>query len=216
MNQIPVQTPKPIANAPETKIAASAELDPSLGASLRDDYDAVQEDLRQTNELAARLEKELAGKSKEMLHLKFLFEQTKSHLAHMHDNIAALRKERHDLATAAMRAKGLEIMLKSVTEERDRLKNEIDGVLDGLASENARKGLTFDKRDHRIAELTIEVMTLKQQVEELRRANPRPAPVPAPAREMPLKTSAEEFTRLEPETEGMEIIATERVGGHRG
>ncbi|MEO6786596.1 MAG: hypothetical protein ABI318_10725 [Chthoniobacteraceae bacterium] len=219
MNDIPEQTPQPAEAAPQTGAApCAASVIPSLSASLREDYDAVQEDLRQANETAANLEKQLAGKSRDMLHLKFLFDQTKTHLGHMQDNIVLLRKERHTLANEAMRAKGLDFMLARMTAERDRLKNELEGIIEGLALENAQKGLRFDKRDHRIAELTFEVMNLRQEVEDLRRMNPCLTPVakPAPPREMPLKTSAQDSMGGECDLNGVEIVPTERTGGYRG
>ena len=196
-------------------VVPTPPFNPDLSTVLRENYDAVQEDLRQANELAASLGAELAGKSKETMHLKFLFEQTKAHLGHMQDGIVAMRAERHRLANEAMRAKGLDIMLALVTAERDRLKNEVEGVIEGLALEQAKKGLHFDKRDHHIAELTFELIKLRQEVEELRKMNPPPAPIAPPRRPMPLKTSAETFVRDEPEADGMEIIPTERVGGNR-
>lgn len=211
--EIPPQQPEP-PRAPDCPPAK-----PSLTASLRKDYEALQEDLRQAHETTANLETQLAGKSKELLHLKFLFEQTKAHLAHMQDGIVAMRMERHKLANEAMRAMGLDIMVARLTAERDRLKSELDGILEGLAIEKAEKELRFDKRDHHIAEITLELMKLRQEVAELRRSNPRPAaPAPAapPPRELPLKTAAEEFIKHDPAIGEMEIIPTERVAGHRG
>ena len=215
MNESRASSPQqPEVSSQAGRAAPIPPVNPDLSAVLRENYDAVQEDLRQANELAASLGAELAGKSKETMHLKFLFEQTKAHLGHMQDGIVAMRAERHRLANEAMRAKGLDIMLALVTAERDRLKNEVDAVLEGLALEKAEKGLHFDKRDHYIAELSFELIKLRQEVKDLRRMNPAPAPV-APPRAMHLKTSAEEFVRDEPEADGMEIIPTERVGGGR-
>ncbi len=192
-------------------------VNPGLGAALSQDYDAVQSDLQHANELAASLESKLAGKSKEVLHLRFLFDQTKTHLAHMQDGIIAMRKERHKLANEAMRAMGLDIMLKRVTAERDRLKIELDGVLEGIAAEKAAQPLRFDKRDHQIAELTFELVKLRAEVADLRKTNPTPSPPQPPPRtaekeQRPLKTSADHETWEEPE---MEIIPTERVAGGR-
>ena len=183
---------------------------------MSESYEVLQEDLLKANQLTANLEAELAGKSKEVLHLKFLFEQTKAHMGHMQDSIAAMRKERHKLANDAMRAMGLDIMVARLKAERDRLQNELNGVLEGLANENTQKALRFDKRDHQIAELTFEVMNLRQEVADLRRVNPRSAPASPPPRPMPLKTSAEAGMRDDPDAAEMEIIPTERVAGFRG
>ena len=218
MNESTEFSPQQPEGAPQAvAIAPNPPVNPNLSTALRENYDAVQEDVRQANELAANLGAQLAGKSKEAMHLKFLFEQTKAHLAHMQDSIVAMRAERHKLSNEAMRAMGLDIMLARVTAERDRLKNELAGILEGLASENAQKPLRFDKRDHRIAELTFEVMNLRQEVEDLRRMNPRPAPAaPEPQqRPRPLKTSAENSMRDEHDSDELEIVPTERVSGGR-
>jgi len=201
----------------ESCAAGAAPQNRNLGAALQEDGDAVQNDLRQANELAANLEAQLAGKSKELLHLKFLLSQTKAHFGHLQDSVVAMRKERHKLANDAMRAQGLDIMLARVTAERDRLKNELDGVLEGLAADKAhqaQQALRFDKRDHHIAELTFELMKLRQEVAELRQMHPHPAPAASePPRPCSLKTSARDDMWLEPD---VEIVATERVGGQRG
>ena len=217
MNESNKSSPKQHEAAPR---AASAVPNPSvnsnLSAVLREDEDAVQDDLRQAKELTTHLEGQLAGKSKELLHLKFLLEQTKAHFGHMQDSVAAMRAERHKIANEAMRAQGLDIMLARMTAERDRLKSELEGILEGLATENALKeqqGLRFDKRDKMIADLTFEVVTLRQEVADLRRANPPAAPVPQPR---PLKTSAGMGGRDEFAQEAVEVIPTERVPGLRG
>lgn len=211
------QRPEGRSQAPAA--ALKAPVHPNLGAALRDDYDALQEDLRQANEVAASMEVQLAGKSKEVMHMKFLFEQTKAHLGHMQDSIVAMRMERHKIANEAMRAMGLDLMLARVTAERDRLKNELEGVLEGLAADNAEKPLRFDKRDHQIAELTFELINLKQELADLRKSNPPPAPVapepPPPSSPRPLKTAGKDDTWLEPAADEMEIIPTERVSGGR-
>ena len=127
MNEIPEQTSQPPETGPlsgreTTPRAASASQ--SLGSIVGENCDAVQDDVQQARQAAADLEKQLAGKSREMLHLKYLFDRTKDHLNHLQDNLTQLRKERHKLANDAMRAQGLEMMLARVTAERDRLKSD--------------------------------------------------------------------------------------------
>src|SRR2546430_841510 len=100
MNQPAKSSPQ----QPGKKSDAVLPVNPNLSTALREDYDAVQDDLRQAREFALNLELQLAGKSKELLHLKFLLEQTKSHLGHLQDGIIAMRKERHKLANTALRA----------------------------------------------------------------------------------------------------------------
>jgi chromosome segregation ATPase len=216
------QTPEPNREWPETGQQMPADamvspVNPSLGAAVTQDYEAVQSDLRSANELAASLESQLAGKSKEVLHLRFLFDQTKTHLAHMQDGIVAMRKERHKLANEAMRAMGLDLMLKRVTAERDRLKVELEGVLEGIAAEKTSQPLRFDKRDHQIAELTFELVKLRAEVAELRKANAAATPLAPPQASQekparPLKTAAEDEVW---EAHELEIIPTERVPGGR-
>ena len=202
----------PEAGQQPSAAATASPVNPSLSAALSEDYDAVQTDLRQANELAASLESQLAGKSKEVMHLRFLFEQTKTHLAHMQDGIHAMRKERHKLANEAMRAMGLDIMLKRVAAERDRYKAELEGVLEGLAAEKGPQPLRFDKRDHQVAELSFELIKLREEVAALRKANaipPAAAPqAPVPPQHRTLKTSADHTAWDEHE---MEIIPTARV-----
>ena len=207
-----------------------------MGAAVQEGSEVVQDDLRQAKDVTLVLEEELAGKSKEVLHLKFLLERTKAHFGHLQDSVAALRTERHKLANDAMRAMGLDKMLARMTEdrdrlkkelgaaiaaltdvatERDRLKKEVQGVLEGLAVENVQKQqqeLRFDKRDQRIAELTIELTGLRQEMAELRRINAPPAPVPKPP---PLKTSAETGENDDFRGHSIEIVATDRVAGKR-
>lgn len=190
----------------------------SLGLVLSENYEAVNEDLQQAHRLAASLEQQLAGKSKELLHLKFLFEQTKTHMGHLQDGIAAMRRERHKLANDSMRAMGLDIMVKRLTAERDRYKTELESLLEAIAAEKSQDSLSFDKRDHRIAELTLQLMEARQELEHLRHSQPQAAPKPAPPpppREMPLKTSASDDSWTDPVVENLEVFPTERVAGRR-
>ena len=180
-------------------------------------YETVQEDLRRAREAAANMEKQLVGKSRDMLHLKFLFDQTKAHLAQMQESITQLRNERHQFTNEAMRAQGLEAMLARVTAERDRVKSELDGILHGLAAENAGKDLRFDKRDKMIAELTLELMNLKREMDDLRRQDPGPGKAAAP--ESPPASTAKnapaERIEIGDGFEGVEVVPTERIGGFR-
>lgn len=191
--------------------AAPAPLvDPNLGVALQHDHDAILHDLREAKRVAATLEQQLAGKSKEVMHLKFLLEQTKTNLAHMQDGIAAMRKERHKLANTAMRTPVMDVMLARVTTERDQLRAELNRVLERPAVAKAAGGLYFDKRDHQIADLTTEVFALRQEMAALHRVSPPPAPFTAE----PSPTSPVSEARFEESThEGVEMdtIAAEPV-----
>src|SRR5262249_4978607 len=114
---------------------------------------------------------------------------------------------RHRLANEAMRAVALDAMLKRMTAERDRLRMELDGVLQGLADEAAAKVLRFDERDARIAELTVQVVTLKQELAEARRNSAHPSSASATVREP--KTASIEHVRLAEDDDAVEITGSE-------
>ena len=201
----------------DSQAAEPLPINPNLGASLGENYEILQDDLRQVNEVAAGLNEELAGKSKQLRHLSFLIEQAKAHLGHMRDGIIAMRKERHKLANSVQGAPVMEKMLSRVTAERDQLRNELNRILDGHAIEDSQKAqreLRFDKRDYQIAEMTFELTTLRQAAAESRRTGPGPAPVPnePPADPSAVATSAKDRTCVEPE---MEIVPTERMAAAR-
>ena len=196
-------------NHPETTPARRP-----LTAALIEAGDAVQSELRQANQLAESLDAQLAGKSKEVLHLKFVLNQTKTHFGHLQDSVMSLRQERHKLANDSMKAQGLEMMLARVTTERDRLKTELLGVLEKLAIQNAQPAPIFDKRDQTIAELTFELVKLRQEVADLRRINPSPATAVAkpPTAPASLKPLTEEDSRMAMK---VEIIPTDYLPGKR-
>ena len=201
----------------DSQVAEPLPISPNLGASLGENYEILQDDLRQVNEAAAGLNEEVAGKSKQLRHLSFLIEQAKAHLGHMNDGIIAMRKERHKLANSVLGAPVMEKMLSRVTAERDQLRNQLNRILDGHAIEDAQKAqreLRFDKRDYQIAEMTFELTTLRQEVAELRRPKPRPAPVATEPPPVPSAVAmpAKDDTVANPE---MEIVPTERTIGAR-
>lgn len=207
----------PSAQKPDDRVIADASpINPSLGAALGDDYDILQDDLRQVNDAAAGLNDEVAGKSKQLMHLSFLIEQAKAHLGHMRDSIDAMRKERHKLANTVLGAPVIQQMLSRATAERDQLRGELNRLLEGHAREDSQKAqreLRFDKRDHQIAELTFEVVTLRHLVAEYRRTGVVPAPAPAGKPAAPAAATA---VRPEKPAEiSMEILPTEPVLGRR-
>ena len=202
---------------PDSFAADPAPPTRSLSAALVEDGEAVQNHLQEVNELAGTLEAQLAGKSKEVLHLKFLLDQTKASFGHLQDSVVAMRKDRHKLANDSMRAQGLELMVTRLTAERDRMKRELDGLLAALAAEKveqAPQGLGFDKRDRMIAELKLELMGLRKEVAELRRVNPPPAPAAPgpPPKSMPSETLTTEETCVPAD---LEIVPAEQVLGMR-
>ena len=132
-------------------------VDPRITVSLSADYEALKNDLDQANEFASDLQKELAMNKNEGAHVKHLFEKTRLDLERMQESILALRQERHQLANEVMKARCWETKLKMVTEERDE-----------LLERATQFQQTVEKRDAQIAELTMQVMLLKNTFREAR------------------------------------------------
>jgi chromosome segregation ATPase len=165
---------RPSDNEPQTATAcqtsAFSGIDRNLGLSAREDSEAMQDDLSKAAEVTACLEGALAGKSREVAHLKRLLEESSARFKRLQETITAIRNERHSLANTAMRVTGLEAALKQMTMERDRLKLERDGVLEGLADEAAGNHLLrFDRSHIQIVELTVQVVKLKGELADLKR-----------------------------------------------
>ena len=140
-------------------------VDPNLTKSLSADYEALKNDLEQANEFAADLQKELAGSKNDAAHFKQVFEKTQRDLAHLQDGIVALRKERHTLANEAMRATALDLKLKTIAHERDSL-------LESLGETQRREEelvALVKTRDTQVAELTMQLMMLKEELREAKR-----------------------------------------------
>ena len=142
---------------PRSDEAAAGEkpalTNPSLTANLRGDYAALQNDFEQASVLAADFQRQLAGKSNEVAHLKQVFEKTARDLAHLQEGITALREERHRLANEAMRAIALDHRLKRAEAENEHLMAE--------AEKSSRRE---HERESQIAQLTGEVEKLTQQL----------------------------------------------------
>jgi DNA repair exonuclease SbcCD ATPase subunit len=189
-------------------------VDPNLSSNLQSDHDAILNDLREAKQVAATLEVQLAGKSKEVMHLKFLLEQTKTNLAHMHDGIAAMRKERHKLANTAMRTPVMDIMLARVTTERDQLRAELNRVVERPTGVKPASALFLDERDHQIADLTSELFTLRKELAAMRRVESAPASVaPEASPVAPTLEAASGETQFD--AADMEVIPTETMTGFR-
>lgn len=141
----------------QPSLDAKPLVDPRISISLTADYEALKNDLDQATEFANDLQKELATNKNEGAHFKHLFERTRLDLERMQESILALRKERHHLANEVMKAQCWEMKLTMVTKERDEL----------LASATQFQQ-TVEKRDAQIAELTMQVMLLKNTFRETR------------------------------------------------
>jgi septal ring factor EnvC (AmiA/AmiB activator) len=104
----------------------------------------------------------------------------------MQKHIEELRAERHRLANEAMRATAFEAKLSRVTEERDRLKADLEVVRVAVEKKGEEMMAVLQNRDRRIAELVVEIVALRRQLEENRKpaaGNARVAPSEATSHE---------------------------------
>jgi chromosome segregation ATPase len=147
-------------------------VNPSLTGSLAADHAALENDLVQAQELAADFQRQLAGKSNEYAQLKQILEKTQTDLNHLQAGIVELRSERHGLANEAMRAAGFEAKLTKVTAERDRLRNDLELVQQAMGKKIDELTFELRDRDRRIAELVIELVVLRQNLEDAQNGIP--------------------------------------------
>ncbi|MEP6673329.1 MAG: hypothetical protein ABJF10_29530 [Chthoniobacter sp.] len=155
-------------------------MNPNLTGSLAADHVALQNDLVQAQELAADFQRQLAGKSNEYAQLKQILEKTEKDLAHFNEGIVELRAERHRLANEAMRAVAFQAKLAKVTSERDRLRIDLEVIRHALAQKGEDMEMKLRDRDRHIAELVVEMVGLRQALEEARKGiSPAPAIQPA-------------------------------------
>ena len=136
---------------------------PGLGATLRAEYEALQNDVEQANELAAEFQRQLAGKSNEVAEFRQLFEKTQKDLTRLQASITELREERHRLANEAMRAAAFERKLAQMTGERDRLLAELDLTKQAVASGADESRRCVLDRDAQIARLLMELTELREK-----------------------------------------------------
>lgn len=137
-------------------------MNPKLSANLRADYEALQNDMQQAQEMAADFQRQLAGKSNEFAQLKQILEKTQKDLAHLQAGITELRAERHRLANDAMRAVALDVKLGKAGAERDQLRIELELLRKTMAKSGEDSERALRERDAMIATLVIEAETLKQ------------------------------------------------------
>lgn len=161
-----------ISATPEHTQPSAPLTNPSLSATLRAEYDALQNDVQQAHELAAEFQRQLAGKSNEVAEFKHLFEKTKTDLGRLQASITELREERHRLANEAMRATAFERKLADVTADRNRLQNELEFAKQSASTGGSESERRLIERDRQIAQLSL-------QLTELRKTTPSPlAPAP--------------------------------------
>lgn len=152
--------------------ASNPIVNPKISRSLGADYEALKNDLDQAIEFTTDLQREVAVTKNDAAHFKQLFTKTQEDLARLQASIVALREERHGLANEVMRCRGVEHMLKLVTEERDGL---LKAIAELQKRDEESAGLV-QKRDVQVAELTMQVAMLKdtfrQTQERLRATEP--------------------------------------------
>jgi DNA repair exonuclease SbcCD ATPase subunit len=168
-------------------------VDPRLSATLHSNYEALQNDITQVNELAADFQR-LAGKSNDFDLLKQVFEKTREDLEHLHSGIAALRVERHRLANEAMKAEACKTQLASVTGERSRLRIDLEVARRALADMGEEMARSLRQRDKQIADLTVENALLKQKLAEAQRRLVESAQFYSPTFDTQKSFSAEDDT----------------------
>jgi chromosome segregation ATPase len=159
--------------APEIAPSSAESMNPNLTANLRADYEALQNDMEQAQELAADFQRQLAGKSNDFAQLKQLFEKTKTDLGHLEAGIVELRAERHRLANEGMRATAFQTKLAKVTEERDRLRVDIEVIRQALTRSAEGTERALRERDTMIATLVVETETLKQALAQAKQESGR-------------------------------------------
>jgi septal ring factor EnvC (AmiA/AmiB activator) len=180
------ETPQPEQLADESIPAGEPSpkrlVNPNLTGSLAADHAALQNDLVQAQELAADFQRQLAGKSNEHAQLKQILEKTERDLAHFQEGIVELRAERHRLANEAMRATAFQMKLAKITGERDRLRVDLEIVRQAMAVKGEEVTTQLLERDRRIAELVVEMVSLRGALEEARNRAPATAAPSGPAK----------------------------------
>jgi DNA repair exonuclease SbcCD ATPase subunit len=157
------KTPEPSESNATPDLASIA----NLTATLRADYSALQNDLEQTQEMAADFQRQLAGKSNEVAHFKALLEKTREDLMRMDGHVADLRRERHRLANEAMIATALKERVKGLETERDQFRREAEALRSALTSSGA-------EHQQQIKLQEMEITRLRAALEEARGVNPQP------------------------------------------
>ena len=186
-------------------------VNPNLSGTLTADHAALENDLVQAQELAADFQRQLAGKSNEYAQLKQIFEKTQADLAHLQAGIVELRAERHTLANEAMRATALEAKLAKVTADRDHLRADMEILRQALARKSDEMTFELRDRDRHIAELVVEMVSLKQALKEAKGELPESPASPTPPKVAPTKSSpVQPKLELDGDEDAVEIVSFEK------
>jgi phage-related tail protein len=177
--------PADSASAAQTKDASPAAVSATsnITANLRADYEALQNDLEQAQELASDFQQQLAGKSNEVAHFKALLEKTQLDLVRMDGHVVELRRERHRLANEAMEVVGLQAQLEQMTRERDHYLRESHALRSALTSSDGEMQNRLKQQEAELTRLRAALEVLRsRQINAIRPAGEKGGPVPpAPA-----------------------------------
>ena len=157
MNVPPPPPPVPAAHAP----AASPLTNPHLSATLRAEYEALLNDMEQARDMAAEFQRQLAGKSNEVVQFREHCEKTQVDLTRLQTSITALREERHRLANEAMRATALTRKLADITTERDWLIAELERTKASHTADIQEAAQILRERDDLSEKLSRELAELR-------------------------------------------------------
>lgn len=175
----PVEAPAEMAPVPTPPQSLVSQ---RLGAALRADYEALQNDLEQAQLLAGDFQSQLAGKSNEVASMKHLLERASNDLRKLQEDVQALRAERHQLANELMCAQGLHLQKQKIIH----------------AGEAALAAME-ERASQRIADLETELAAVRENASSRRNApglNDFPAGASRQAREL-LRRMAENMGELD-------------------
>lgn len=119
--------------------------------------------------MAAEFQRQLAWKINDFAQLKQIFEKTQGDLARLQAAIVALREERHRLAADAMRAAALDRKLAAITAERNELRSQIESFRREVPIAAPEATRRLKDREIEIADLTLQVMNLKEALAQAHR-----------------------------------------------
>jgi DNA repair exonuclease SbcCD ATPase subunit len=171
----------------------------NLTATLRADYLALQNDLEQAQELAADFQRQLAGKSNEVAHIKALLEKTHQDLGRMEGHISELRSERHRLANEVMILTTTKEALAEIQAERDQSRREAEALRSALTASGS-------EYQERIKLQEMEITRLRAALDGFRR-------IPADSQRAPGEVAAgvnNRIAELSATVERLESIIRER------
>jgi chromosome segregation ATPase len=150
---------------PETphKSSPTATAKTPLGASLAADYEALQNDFEQAQELAADFQRQLAGKSNEVAHFKAILEKAQGDFTRLEGHIRELREERHRLANEVMRVAALDMEIVKLRRETEQLREQLDTLNNASSKRVGELLVVTDEQQKEIQRLRAVVEVFRQR-----------------------------------------------------